>query len=93
VKKSQKFERGLPTELAGLTQNHKKLIGTSNQPIKIKISLTTITSTMKRNQKLVYRLSNIIKNDWNTKPINANENFPKKSILSTLKVKKSPKFG
>jgi hypothetical protein len=56
VKRSQKIVWGLLTEFTSLTQNPKKIIGTPNQPIKIKNFLKKSlfsNSKVKRSQKFV----------------------------------------
>jgi hypothetical protein len=93
-----------PTKFASLTQKHKKVIETPNQPIEIKkIAKKNMFSILKvkRRQKFVWgyptefagSTQNPKKKYQNTKSTNHDENFSKKSMLKTWKKKRSWKLA
>jgi hypothetical protein len=97
---------GYPTEFAGSTQNPKKIIGTPNLPTKAKMFLKKLCIVPQKckgaknsygsyptefagstqNPKKMIGIPNL--------PIKTiqKENFPKKNMFNSLKVKKSQKF-
>jgi hypothetical protein len=90
-----------PTKFASSTQKHKKVIKTPNQPIEIKKITKKVCIVHVKRGKNSYggyptdfagSTRNPKKNYQDTKSINQDEHFPKKSMLSTLKKKKSQKF-
>jgi predicted HNH restriction endonuclease len=91
-----------PTKFASSTQKYKKVIETPNQPIEKKISNKSMfsTSKVKRRQKFVWGFpTEFADSIQNPKKIietpnlpNRTKIFPKKSMVSTLKKKRSQKF-
>jgi hypothetical protein len=90
---------GYPAEFAGLTQNSKKIVGTSNQPFiqnekfskkKYVYYLKSVKEPKTRTWRNLQAWPNILKillEHRITKSTNQNENFPKKkTIFRTLKV-------
>jgi hypothetical protein len=91
--------RGYPTEFAGSTQNSKKMIGTPNLPIRTNFfPKKNYVSYLKSVKEPIIRLGanrrNLQAQPKMLKKIvgTSNQNFLKKSMFSSLKVKRSQKL-